>query len=348
MDDATTMGRAISNADEVRAITSPNPWVGAVVTATDGSMFDGATHPPGGPHAEVVALTNAGAAATGATLTVTLEPCVHDGRTPPCTDAIVGAGVARVVVGIGDPDPRVAGLGVAALRAAGLDVSVGVRSAEIMEQLRPYLTHRRTGRPFVVLKLAVTVDGRTALSGGASQWITGPQARADVHRLRAQCDAVLVGAGTVRADDPSLTVRHVEGRDPLRVVLGHAPTGARIRPCREMSGDLGDVLDELGRDGIIQLLVEGGATVAGDFHRAGLVDWYVLYVAPALAGGDDGVAMFTGAGAASMDQLWRGRFRSVVPLGDDLRIEMEPTSMQRTVGAYAFRNRQLDAEQKET
>jgi len=115
-----------------------------------------------------------------------------------------------------------------------------------------------------------------------------------------------------------------------------------------MSGDLGDVLDELGRDGIIQLLVEGGATVAGDFHRAGLVDWYVLYVAPALAGGDDGVAMFTGAGAASMDQLWRGRFRSVVPLGDDLRIEMEPTSMQRTVGAYAFRNRQLDAEQKET
>jgi diaminohydroxyphosphoribosylaminopyrimidine deaminase/5-amino-6-(5-phosphoribosylamino)uracil reductase len=345
VDDATIMRRAISNAAEVRTVTSPNPWVGAVVTTIDGAMFDGATSPPGGPHAEGVALMKAGTAAIGATLTVTLEPCPHHGRTPPCTDAIVAAGVARVVVGIEDPDPRVGGRGIAALRAAGLEVSVGVLSAEVTEQLRPYVTHRRTGRPFVVLKLALTVDGRTALPGGASRWITGPQARADVHRLRAHADAVLVGAGTVRADDPSLTVRHVDGRDPLRVVLGKVGAGARIRPCREMSGDLGAVLDELGGDGVVQLLVEGGATVARDFHRAGLVDRYVLYVAPALAGGDDGFAMFTGVGAATMEQLWRGRFLSVVPLGDDLRIEMEPTTMQRTVDAHKFRTRQHDDEQ---
>lgn len=228
MDDATIMRRAISNATEVRTVTSPNPWVGAVVTTIDGAMFDGATSPPGGPHAEGVALMKAGTAAIGATLTVTLEPCPHHGRTPPCTDAIVAAGVARVVVGIEDPDPRVGGRGIAALRAAGLEVSVGVLSAEVTEQLRPYVTHRRTGRPFVVLKLALTVDGRTALPGGASRWITGPHARADVHRLRAHVDAVLVGAGTVRADDPSLTVRDVDGRDPLRVVLGKV--GAESSP----------------------------------------------------------------------------------------------------------------------
>jgi diaminohydroxyphosphoribosylaminopyrimidine deaminase/5-amino-6-(5-phosphoribosylamino)uracil reductase len=192
----------------------------------------------------------------------------------------------------------------------------------VSEQLAPYLVHRRTGRPYVVLKLAATLDGRTAAPDGTSQWITGPDARADAHRLRAESQAVLVGAGTVRTDDPSLTVRHVEGPDPLRVVLGRAPAGARVHPCLEVSGDLGEVLDDLGRRGVVQLLVEGGATVAHAFHRAGLVDRYVTYLAPALFGGDDALALFRGPGAATMDAVRRGRFVSVSALGDDVRLDL--------------------------
>lgn len=326
VDDTTTMQRAVLNAATVRGSVSPNPWVGAVVTAVDGAMFDGATTPPGGPHAEIVALAGAGQRAAGGTLTVTLEPCVHHGRTPPCTDAIVAAGIRRVVVGIEDSDPLVAGRGIAALRAAGLDVSVGVRSGEVTEQLAAYLTHRATARPFVILKLAASVDGRIAAADGTSRWITGPEARTDAHRLRAESDAVVVGAGTVRADDPALTVRHVEGRDPLRVVIGRASQSARVRPCLEHEGDLGDLLDDLGRRGIVQVLVEGGASVAASFHRAGLVDRYVLYLAPALAGGEDGSPMFRGPGSGTVASMWRGRFRSVTPLGADLRIELDPIS----------------------
>jgi diaminohydroxyphosphoribosylaminopyrimidine deaminase / 5-amino-6-(5-phosphoribosylamino)uracil reductase len=300
---------------------SPNPWVGAVVEPGGAS---GATQPPGGPHAEVVALRRAGAAASGATLYVTLEPCAHTGRTPPCVDAIVDAGVARVVVGVEDPDERVRGAGIRALRAAGVTVDVGVCAEEVAEQLAPYLKHRRTGRPWVVLKLAASLDGRTAAPDGSSRWITGAAARTDAHRLRAESDAVIVGAGTVRADDPSLTVRAVEGRDPLRVVLGKAPGGARLHPALELTGDLGEILDELGQRGVVQALVEGGATVAGEFHRAGLVDRYVLYLAPALFGGDDAWPLFTGPGAATIAEVWRGRIRSVHPLGDDLRIECSP------------------------
>ena len=193
-------------------------------------FYAGATAPPGGPHAEVTALARAGDAARGATLYVTLEPCAHHGRTPPCTDAIVAAGVARVVVGIEDPDQRVAGRGIAALRAAGIDVTVGVAADEVAEQLAPYRKHRATGQPCVVLKLAASLDGRTAAPDGTSRWITGEAARRDVHRLRAHSDAVLVGAGTVRADDPELTVRldgASDGPQPLRVVLGRPPPAPR-------------------------------------------------------------------------------------------------------------------------
>ncbi|MBN2624728.1 MAG: RibD family protein, partial [Acidimicrobiales bacterium] len=175
-----------------------------------------------------------------------------------------------------------------------------------------------------VLKLAASLDGRTAAPDGTSRWITGEAARADAHRLRAESDAVLVGAGTVRADDPSLTVRHVDGRDPLRVVLGHAPAGAKVHPCLEVQGDLGDVLDDLGDRQVLQLLVEGGATVAGAFHRAGLVDRYVLYLAPALFGGDDAPGLFSGAGAATMSDVWRGHITRVTPLGDDIRVDLQP------------------------
>lgn len=324
MDDTTAMRRAIGLASSVRASTSPNPWVGCVLVGPDGEVVgEGATQPPGGPHAEAVALAAAGPRARGATAVVTLEPCSHHGRTPPCADALVAAGVARVVVGVADPDPKVSGAGLERLRAGGVDVAVGVCGDDVAEQLAPYLVHRRTGRPYVVLKLAASLDGRTAAPDGTSQWITGPEARVDAHRLRAESDAVIVGAATVRADDPALTVRHVPGRDPLRVVLGSAPPGARVHPCLEVSGDLGAVLDDLGRRGVVQAMVEGGATVAGEFHRRGLVDRYVVYLAPALFGGDDARGLFSGPGAATVADVWRGRIAGVTAVGRDLRIELD-------------------------
>ncbi len=305
------MLRAVDAAERVHGLTSPNPWVGAVLVpeAVDGgptTWFTGATAPPGGPHAEVAALAAAGERARGGTLYVTLEPCAHQGRTPPCTDAVVAAGVARVVVGMTDPDPLVDGRGIAALEAAGIEVVVGVAADAVAEQLAPYVTHRRTGRPWVVLKLAATLDGRIAAPDGTSRWITGEAARLDAHRLRAVSDAVLVGAGTVRADDPSLTVRLPEGdphhRDadhqPRRVVLGTVPEGAAVAPALALSGPPEQVLADLGARGIVQVLVEGGATVAHDLHAAGLVDRYVLYLAPALFGGDDARPLFAGPGAA--------------------------------------------------
>jgi diaminohydroxyphosphoribosylaminopyrimidine deaminase/5-amino-6-(5-phosphoribosylamino)uracil reductase len=323
------MARAIELAQGVRTTTSPNPWVGCVIVDRDGEVVgEGATAPPGGPHAEIAALAVAGERARGATVYVTLEPCAHQGRTPPCSDALIRAGVARVIAGVVDPDERVAGTGFRALAEAGVTVAHGVCAQAVGDQLRPYLVHRSTGRPYVVLKLAATLDGRTAAPDGSSRWITGAEARRDVHRLRAESDAVLVGAGTVRRDDPALTVRLADApepsRQPLRVVLGHVPKAARVRPALELAGDLGAVLDELGRRGVLQLLVEGGAHVAHDFHRDGLVDRYVWYLAPAFLGGDDGRPLFAGPGAATMRDAWRGRLVSVCRLGDDLRLEVEP------------------------
>lgn len=321
------MERAIRVAGTARAIAHPNPWVGAVLLTGDGATFEGSTEAPGGRHAEIVALDAARAAGrdtTGATLVVTLEPCCHTGRTGPCTDAIVAAGVQRVVYAIDDPDPRVAGAGADALRSACVDVVAGVCEAEVADQLAPYLHHRRTRRPWVVLKLASTLDGRLAAPDGSSQWITGEAARRDVHRLRAESDIVVVGAGTVRADDPALTTRHVAGRDPRRVVLGTAPAGARVHPCLEWHRPFGELLDVLGAEGVVQVLVEGGARVAGDVLRAGLVQQIVLYMAPALFAGDDALPMLAGRGAASIDELRRGHIASVDRLGDDLRLDVRP------------------------
>lgn len=327
--DTDQMTRALALGASVRAVTPPNPWVGCVLQVVGGSTFDGATEAAGGRHAEAVALDAARAAGVdtaGATAWVTLEPCSHDGRTPPCADALIAAGVARVVIALEDPDERVAGQGLEHLRAAGVEVLVGTSAREAARQLAPYLHHRRTGRPFVVLKLASSLDGRTAAPDGTSQWITGEAARADAHTLRAESDAVLVGAGTVRADDPSLTVRDAPAPrgDPSRVVLGKAPDGARVHPCLERTGPLEAVLDELGALGHLQLLVEGGATVAHDFHAAGLVDRYVLYLAPALFGGDDSRGTFAGRGAPTISEIWRGHIRSVTELGADLRIDLDP------------------------
>jgi diaminohydroxyphosphoribosylaminopyrimidine deaminase/5-amino-6-(5-phosphoribosylamino)uracil reductase len=326
------MRRALELAAGVRSRTSPNPWVGAVVLDAGGEVVgEGATAPPGGPHAEVAALAAAGGRARGGTAVVTLEPCVHQGRTGPCVAALVSAGIGRVVVGVIDPDDHVNGRGVSELRAAGVEVVTGVLADEGERLLRAYLVHRRTLRPFVVLKLAVTLDGRLAAPDGSSRWITGPEARADVQRLRQESDAVLVGAGTVRADDPELTVRPHDGeappaeiRQPLRVVLGRASADRRVQPALELSGDLRGVLDELGRRRILQLLVEGGSQVAGAFHRLGLVGRYVFYIAPMMLGGDDGVPVLSGAGVATVAGAWRGRITSVTRLGEDLRVEVEP------------------------
>lgn len=332
-DDLAVMRRAVDLAAAVRPTTSPNPWVGCVVVSVDGRRYEGATEPPGGRHAEAVALDAAGDEARGATVYVTLEPCDHHGRTPPCASAVAAAGVRRVVAALEDPDPQVAGRGFAALRRHGVEVVEGVGAAEAAEQLAPYLKHRRTGRPWVVLKLAATLDGGIAAPDGSSKWITGPEARADSQQLRAESDAILVGAGTVRVDDPALTVRIGDpgapgapgaADQPLRVVLGRAGEGARVLPAIEYEGDVAELLDQLGSKGVVQLLVEGGADVAHQFHSAGLVDRYVLYLAPALFGGSDALGMFCGPGAPSMDDLWRGRLVSVARVGEDLRLELAP------------------------
>lgn len=205
---------------------------------------------------------------------------------------------------------------------------IGPGAEAVERQLEPYLVHRRTGRPYVVLKLAATLDGRTSAADGTSQWITGEEARADAQLIRAASDAILVGAGTVRADDPRLTVRGVVAsdgrpvREPLRVVLGEAPAEARIQPCLELRGSLDGVLDELGSRGVLQLMVEGGAAVAGRFHAEGLVDRYVLYLAPAFMGGTAGSPLLAGDGAATIADLVRGRVYAVRLVGDDIRVEI--------------------------
>lgn len=328
--DDELMARAVARAVHSRLLAPPNPWVGAVLVGPDGTTWEGGTQRPGSNHAEREVLDRAGARARGATLYVTLEPCAHQGRTPPCAQAIVDAGVARVVVGVEDPDRRVRGRGIDRLRAAGIAVTVGVGAEAVERQLAPYLTHRRTGRPHVVLKAAATIDGRTAAPDGTSQWITGPEARLDAHRLRAESDAILVGAGTVRADDPRLTVRQITAPDgeppraPVRVVLGRVEPDAAVHPCLELDGQLPAVLDELGRQDTVQLLVEGGATVAGAFHRQGLVDHYVVYLAPALMGGNGGAPLLDGLGAGTMAEVTRLSLDQVVQLGHDLRVDLLP------------------------
>lgn len=333
------MRRAMANAQTARLRSRPNPWVGAVLVDRYGAIYDGATHRPGGAHAEVEALATAGDAAQGATVFSTLEPCSHTGRTGPCVEALIDAGVARVVIGVTDPDPQVAGTGVAALEAAGIDVATGVLAAEIETQLAPYLTQRRTGQPHVIVKLAQTLDGAIAAPDGTSKWITGPEARRDVHRLRAESDAIIVGSKTVAADDPSLTVRdytpaeaddELSSLDPWRIVVGSTAEslhdGATTAPFESWSGSLESLLDELGSRGILQVMVEGGAALAGSFHREGLVDEYWLYIAPAIMGGDDATATFAGPASATMADVQRGRFVSATPLGDDLRIIYAPRS----------------------
>ena len=340
-DDAKFMAEAIEVAEKVRFWSSPNPWVGAVVVAKGQIVGEGATGPfkagyelmegpllfhsavaEHGVHAEIKALEDAGELANGATLYTTLEPCNHRGRTDPCTDAIIQSGVKRVVVALIDPDERVSGAGVEALRAAGIEVDTGQNITDADKQLAPYLHHRRTGRPYVLLKLAATLDGRIAAPDGSSNWITGEEARIDVHKLRAESDVICVGAGTVRSDDPSLTVRSVDGPNPRRIVIGEIPEGAQVEPAESWKGPLGDLIQKLGNEGVLQLLVEGGADLAGQMHREGLIDRYAIYVSPSIMGGDDGKPLLSGAGIATMESISRGRFVNVTQLGEDVRLDL--------------------------
>jgi diaminohydroxyphosphoribosylaminopyrimidine deaminase / 5-amino-6-(5-phosphoribosylamino)uracil reductase len=319
------MSMAMAEGEKARLHAPPNPWVGALLVDERGVIVgEGHTQAPGESHAEVEAFRRAGAKARGATMIVTLEPCSHVGRTGPCAEAIIEAGVARVVVGLIDPDPRVSGRGVELLKASGVDVEVGVEEELVRAQLAPYLWHRVTGRPYVVVKVASTLDGVVAMSDGTSQWITSAEARRDAHVLRAQSQAILVGAGTVRSDDPALTARLDDiVLEPLRVVLGHAPEDARVRPCLEVSGDLREVLDDLGRRGVLQLLVEGGPNTSGSFLDEGLVNHVVWYVAPAFAGDEGTLAALHGLSTPTMEALRRGRIVDVQRVGEDIRVDVE-------------------------
>ncbi len=319
------MALAIIQGEKARYHAPPNPWVGAVAVDSKGFILgEGWTQIPGDAHAEVEALRHAGENARGAILFVTLEPCCHTGRTGPCTEAIINAGISKVVIALTDPDVRVQGKGIAVLRAAGIEVETGVLEDEVRNQLAPYIWHRTTHRPYVVAKIASTLDGVVAMADGSSKWITGEEARRDAHVLRAQSQAIIVGAGTVRCDDPELTARLGDVvLEPLRVVLGAAPATAKVHPCLERSGELGHVLDELGELDVLQVLVEGGPTVVSAFLEAGLVNHIVWYQAPAFAGSIDSVGALRALRTPTIAALHRGRLVDVRRIGEDIRIDVE-------------------------
>jgi diaminohydroxyphosphoribosylaminopyrimidine deaminase / 5-amino-6-(5-phosphoribosylamino)uracil reductase len=271
-----SLDRALELAERGRGTTYPNPVVGAVVVRDGEVVGEGWHERKGAHHAEVIALAAAGERARGATLYVTMEPCTHHGTTPPCTDAVLAAGIAKVVAGSLDPNPEASG-GLELLRAAGVEVE-NVDSAAARTLNEAWRTWVLQKRPFVILKLAQTLDGRIALP--ESRWITGEESRRRVHELRAQVDAVAVGMGTVRADDPQLTARDVGAtRQPRRLAFGHGATDLELR-----SGPLEDELHALADEGVQSLLLEGGPTLAQSFFRADLVDKVLLFVAPVIAG----------------------------------------------------------------
>jgi diaminohydroxyphosphoribosylaminopyrimidine deaminase/5-amino-6-(5-phosphoribosylamino)uracil reductase len=276
----TFLARALELAERGRGTTRPNPVVGAVVVADGDVVGEGWHERKGGPHAEVIALAAAGEQARGATLYVTMEPCGHHGSTPPCTEAVLRAGVAKVVAGSLDPNPE-AGGGLELLRERGVKVE-HANSFEARAQNEAWRTWIGTGRPFVTLKLATTLDGRVTVPG--SRWVTGEESRRLVHELRAASDAVAVGMGTVRADDPQLTARDVDAsHQPRRLAFGRGPLpdGSELEL---LSGPLDEELARLGADGVQSLLLEGGPTLATAFLQRGLVDKLLVFVAPVIAG----------------------------------------------------------------
>lgn len=355
------MARALRLAEQGLFTTHPNPRVGCVIVRNDEIVGEGWHQRVGEPHAEVHALRAAGDKAEGATVYVTLEPCSHFGRTPPCANALVEAGVARVVAAMVDPNPLVSGKGLEILRAAGIEVESGLLEAQARALNPGFIKRMETGLPWVRVKSAMSLDGRTAMANGESKWITGDSARADVHRLRARSEAMVTGIGTVLADDPSMNVRLADASEvvqPLRVVLDPKlmmpadakmltlpgdtlvltsvgegddiedliATGAEIR---WLDGDaehvdLNEVLKTLAELGVNEVMVEAGATVSGAFLAAGLVDELIVYLAPHLMG-DAARGLFRLPGIAHMDQRIKLTITDIRAVGRDWRITARPT-----------------------
>ncbi|AMA00290.1 bifunctional diaminohydroxyphosphoribosylaminopyrimidine deaminase/5-amino-6-(5-phosphoribosylamino)uracil reductase RibD [Corynebacterium glutamicum] len=323
MDIAHALDLAHHASDQVRGTTSPNPPVGAVILDADGEVVGvGATAPPGGPHAEVVALAAAGARANGGTAVVTLEPCNHYGRTGPCSKALLEAGIAHVFYANADPFPSAAGGG-AFLAEAGVDTHFLDERIRVLE---PWLQATRLGRPHVTLKFASTVDGFAGATDGTSQWITGPDARAFVHEDRSKRDAIIVGTGTALTDNPSLTARTDTGlyeNQPRRVVIGSREVPADSNLARlgyEQYAGIPEALSALWDKGCRDILIEGGPTLAGAALRLGIVDQVQAYVAPALLGA--GRSVINWPQETTMDQIMRFDTTSVRQLGSDVLIEM--------------------------
>ena len=351
------MARALQLAERGLWTTSPNPRVGCVLVRAGEIVGEGWHEKAGEPHAEVHALRAAGAKAHGATAYVTLEPCSHHGRTPPCAEALIAAGVARVVAAMADPNPLVAGKGLAMLQAAGIETACGLLENEAHELNIGFVSRMTRGRPWLRLKTAASLDGKTALNNGVSQWITGPDARRDGHRWRARACAILTGIGTVRDDDPQLTVRDVATtRQPLRVVvdsrletplaariLHSGPvliagavenaekiallrsTGAEVAILPNAAGkvDLQDLLEELGRRGLNEVHAEAGFKLNGSLLREGLVDELLLYLAPCLIG-HEASGLFNLPELTNLDGKRRLQIRDLRQIGEDIRLIARP------------------------
>ncbi len=357
VDDTRHMARALTLAARGRYTAHPNPMVGCVIVRNGAVVGEGWHVRTGDGHAEVLALEAAGSKASGATVYVSLEPCAHHGRTPPCADALIQAGVAKVVAAMVDPNPAVSGEGLDKLKAAGIEVASGLLEAQAQELNRAFIKRMQTGRPYVQLKVAASIDGGTAMASGESQWITGPEARADVQRLRAAAGAILTGVGTVIADDPRLTVRGVDGHDrqpvravvdsdlrtPIAVKMLDEPGETRIYHCTDsvrddlaargaklisvkdspQGVDLGKVLHDLAAQEVNLVMVEAGATLAGSLVSGAHVDEFVIYQAPRLFGSTTR-PMFDTPTWRRLDQCLNLDIVDARKLGNDLRIIARP------------------------
>jgi diaminohydroxyphosphoribosylaminopyrimidine deaminase/5-amino-6-(5-phosphoribosylamino)uracil reductase len=332
------MRAAIEASEATRGVTSPNPPVGAAIVSAGGEIVGiGATQPPGGPHAEVMALRAAGERASGGTAYVTLEPCSHYGRTPPCTQALLAAGIKRVFYAVADPNPRAAG-GADVLRAAGVEVEGGLLGEDVERgPLRAWLHYARTGRPHVTWKYAASLDGRVAAEDGTSRWISSPMSRAEVHDIRRRVDAIVAGTGTVTTDDPQLTAREDDGtlsaRQPLRVVVGMSEIDPAARVLDDAaetlhvrSHDPDEVVAALAGRGVVDVLLEGGPRLAGAFLKAHRVDRVLVYVAPILLGA--GPAALLDAGVNTVTQALPFAIEDVTMSGPDVRISAVPVKTE--------------------
>ncbi len=350
--DRDYMERALALAERGRGRTSPNPMVGCVVVRDGRVIGEGFHERAGGPHAEVNALRAAGDV-SGATIYVTLEPCAHNGKTPPCVDLFKERRPKRIAVAMVDPNPKVSGRGIAALREMGVNVEVGLLEAESRRMNEAFVKHITTGSAFVIAKCAMSLDGKIATRTGDSKWVTGETARAYVHRLRNEVDAILVGSRTVMLDDPSLTTRLAEGKakDPIRIILdadeylspdkrvfrhesdaptwvavpeGHTARGAdevlQI-PRAEGGLDMRVLMRELGRRDVASVLIEGGGATHASAFEAGVVDKVMFFVAPKIIGGKDAVPAVSGAGVKSMSEAILLRDMKATPVGEDILIE---------------------------